>query len=528
MKKIIFILVFILAVSCLSADGIILWPQVTEAIYNADGQKTMDIEIEKDGLTVTDKCWDTYQVEGCSKRWNIDMGEYQNGPLKNYKFNKAWSGLPVTITIEIYKNDNYWHTVESYQEILILGGKQKTVEFPKWFSLPKNRLGYDFEENKKWPRDWTLPKGKLAIFQGCAKVRQEDIDGVNPWLRYGFTHVYPHAVSKGGVTPPREHLGGLFYDNEWIDMENGKYKDGSESGSWHGEIFLERARDMSIIMPDFEWCGSNMWQSYQYEAFRDIIDKTREAYPDVQVGCWGIGPFSASFRIFDDFDENNQPSGVVNENSALKWRNLYKNPEQKRNSVYSLCHLNFGNPSVYYVNNAKPSQLYAFMQEFECGKILYPNDKNVLSTWIQVEFVDGYPLSSYSFPDTAGNRHIAYLKHQVPASQVYALSLFGHTVMDGLHCWDIGTFYSEDVDEYACFEQGEPAKKITVNGVSDVACNYYVKYYGFYNYHILGMWQASKNKDIIEADTPWIMPEYISDRNNEWRTGDKVFPSFAN
>ena len=57
---------------------------------------------------------------------------------------------------------------------------------------------------------------------------------------------------------------------------------------------------------------------------------------------------------------------------------------------------------------------------------------------------------------------------------------------------------------------------------------YYVKYFGFYNFHVLGMWQASVNKDIIMADTPWIMPELWSTPNLAWRTGDERYPSYAN
>jgi hypothetical protein len=58
--------------------------------------------------------------------------------------------------------------------------------------------------------------------------------------------------------------------------------------------------------------------------------------------------------------------------------------------------------------------------------------------------------------------------------------------------------------------------------------NYYLKYFGFYNFHVLGMWQASRNKDIIEAATPWEMPEVRTDRNKTWRTGDERYPSYVN
>jgi hypothetical protein len=182
---------------------------------------------------------------------------------------------------------------------------------------------------------------------------------------------------------------------------------------------------------------------------------------------------------------------------------------------------------VYYIDNSKPSQLYAFLQEWEQAKLARPQVPEVLSSWIQVEFVDGYPLSQYRFTDANGKERREGLKHQVPASAVYALSLFGHCVMDGLQCWDIGTRYSEDIKDYSACTAQEPAVKRTING-SEEAVYYYLKYFGLYNYHVLGMWQASRNKDIIEAATPWEMPEVRTSTNGVWRTGDERYPSYVN
>jgi len=67
----------------------------------------------------------------------------------------------------------------------------------------------------------------------------------------------------------------------------------------------------------------------------------------------------------------------------------------------------------------------------------------------------------------------------------------------------------------------------TFNGV-DKNVYYYIKYFGFYNYHVLGMWQAAQHKDIIEAPTPWFMPEIWTSTHQTWRTGDARYPSFCN
>ena len=58
--------------------------------------------------------------------------------------------------------------------------------------------------------------------------------------------------------------------------------------------------------------------------------------------------------------------------------------------------------------------------------------------------------------------------------------------------------------------------------------SYYIKYFGFYNYHVLGMWQAGRHKDLIEADTEWFMPEFRTSTGQVWRTGDERYPSYCN
>jgi hypothetical protein len=238
-----------------------------------------------------------------------------------------------------------------------------------------------------------------------------------------------------------------------------------------------------------------------------------------------VGVLNASFRIFDSRWEG-KPTGVVDLTGAKQWRDKYENPSTDLHPVFKRCNLNFGNPSVYWLNNSKPSQLYAFVQEWEQGKLARPQVPNVLSTWIQVEFVDNYPLSQYRFVDGDGKPRLESIKHQVPASATYALSLFGHCLLDGLQCWDVGARYSEELRDYSDWRAREPTLKRSINGV-EVPLNYYLKYFGFYNFHVLGMWQASRNKDIIEAATAWEMPEIRSSKSNVWRVGDERFPSFA-
>ncbi len=504
-----------------------LWPRLTQGIYNHANVLAMRCEVADDGLTVTDAAWDSYQVAGCAKRWTLDMGAPMDAPLKQYKFSARFAGLPVNLTVEFYNPAKPWEVKENYQEILLLGGKQ-SIGLPEWFHTPTNRLAYDFDEGDWFPSGWTLPRGKYALWQGAAKARQRDRKGQCPMYDFGFTHVSPIAMTHNGAQGTRKGRAHLFTDNEWIPFDGAKdgfTADPTNPKNWKIEPFHHYADTCAVIIPDFEAPGSHAWADHQYDAFARLVGEVRARHPDVLIGCWGVGVLNASFRIFDSRWEG-KPTGVVDLTGAKQWRDKYEHPAADLHPVFKRCNLNFGNPSVYWINNSKPSQLYAFVQEWEQGKLARPQVPNVLSTWIQVEFVDDYPLSHYRFTDADGKTRLEAIKHQVPASATYALSLFGHCLMDGLQCWDVGTRYSEELRDYSDWRAREPSLQRSINGV-EVPLNYYLKYFGFYNFHVLGMWQASRNKDIIEAATAWEMPEIRSSRNNVWRVGDERFPSFA-
>ena len=505
-----------------------LWPQITPGIHNHANVLAMRCEVAADGLTVTDAAWDSYQVAGCGKRWTLNMSAPMDGPLKGYKFAPEFSGLPVNLTVEFYNPAKPWEVKENYQEIILLGGKQR-IGLPEWFHIPTDRLSYDFDEGTWFPAGWKLPRGKYALWQGAAKARQQDRKGQCPMYDFGFTHVAPCAMTRNGSTGTRERRALLFGDNEWIPydgVKDGFTADPTDPNHWQIEPIHRHADECAIVIPDFEAPGSYAWKDHQYEAFGKLIGAVRARRPDVLIGCWGVGVLRSSFRIFDNIQDG-KPTGVVDLVGAKQWRDKYDSPAADMHPVFSRCNLNFGNPSVYWIDNSKPSQLYAFVQEWEQGKLARPQVPNILSTWIQVEFVDGYPLSQYQFTDANGKVRQEDIKHQAPASATYALSLFGHCVMDGLQCWEVGTYYSEDVRDYSDWRVREPIVKRTING-TETNLNYYLKYFGFYNYHVLGMWQASQNKDIIDAATRWEMPELRTSKGNVWRVGDERYPSYAN
>lgn len=487
----------------------------------------MNCRVDDDGLTVTDLAWNTYPPpSGCGKRWNFNQTPFTTAPLINHRFDDSLAGLQVSIVVEIYNLDRPWEVVESYQEILQLGG-QRQLELPQWFHVPQHRLAYDFEEGTWFPFGWSLPKGKFACWEGAGSYRQVDRHGQHPMLDFGFTHVAENTFSAGGQVPTWDHQCRVFGDADWLDMS-----DGGNPNKWHNDQWKVRGSRMQIVIPDFENADHWRWNDAQYTRFASLVDDFKQARPDCYIGCWGIGVCIHSYRIFDGRDEQGRPTGVVDQAAAAWWKRQYDHPESAMNPIFDRGGLNFGNPSVYWTNGANPSHLYAIVQEWEVAKLARPDIPNVISTWIQSEFLDGYPLSTYRFNLPDGTSVVRQMKHQAPPTIVYALSLFAHARMDGAYCWEEGNVYSEELADVGpanvtlpdLYTQGVTR---TFNGQTRHV-RYYLKYFGFYNYHVLGMWQAAQNKEIIEADTPWLMPELWTSTHKVWRTDDQRYPSYCN
>lgn len=501
-----------------------LFPQITAGIYNDAGKRVMNCQIAADGLTVTDAVWNDYAPPpGQGKRWSFNQTPPTETPLVGYTFDASLAGMQVTVTEEIFMRDNPWKVVETYQEILQLGGKAQAGT-PAWFHVPQTRLAYDFDEGTWFPSGWSLPKGKFGCWEGAGKYTQTDRGGHHPMLDFGFTQIAENTLSANGQVPPKPQQCRVFGDAEWLQID-----DGTNWKLWHNDSWINRGSYMKIVIPDFENGGHWQWNDSQFDTFRDLVGGFKRERPDCLFGCWGIGVIPHSLRIFDRFDTDGRPTGVIDETAAGQWKAQYDTPRAHMNRIFDHCGLNFGNPSVYWLNGGNPAQLYAVVQEWEVGKLARPDVSNVISTWIQTEFVDGYPLSTYRFPGADGASIVRGIKHQAPPSYTYALSLFAHCRMDGAYCWETGNGYSENVADAGI--AGEGGMQIPVlrefHGVTKNVF-YYIKYFGFYNYHVLGMWQASRHKGIIEAATPWLMPEIRTSTHHSWRTGDQRYPSYCN
>jgi len=481
----------------------------------------MNCQIAPDGLTVTDRAWLTFVPQGKGKRWNFNQTPYTEQPLVNFRFDEAFAGLQVSITVEIFDRAKPWDVSETYQEVLQLGGVPR--DLPEWFKLPQDRLAYDFDEGTWFPAGWQLPRGKFACWEGAAKYNQQDRHGRHPMLDFGFTQVAENTLSFGGHAPDWEHQCRVFGDAEWLDMS-----DGSNFKTWHNDGWKHRGERMKIVIPDFENGGQWNWSPQHFDAFRAMVADFKRARPNCLFGCWGVGVTNASLRIFDHVDDQGRPTGSVHLVAAKQWRDKYERPEKELNPIFDRCELTFGNPSVYWLNGGNPAHLYAVVQEWEIGERARPKTPNVVSAWIQTEFVDKYPLSTYRFKKPDGTYQWRGIKHQAPPSLVYAMSLFAHCRMDGAYCWETGAGYSEDVADAGEPAEGggqTPVRKTVNNEWRDVY--YYLKYFVFYNYHVLGMWHASQNKDIIEASSEWFMPEFRTSAGKVWRIGDERYPSFC-
>lgn len=502
----------------------VIWPILTKGVFNRSGQQVMNCQIAADGLTVTDTQWDIYlPAAGMGKRWKFNMIPSTDKPLKNVRFDSKLAGMPINIVMEIFELGRPWMVTENYQQILLLGGKRQ-AELPAWFRVPVGRLGPNFTEGNWFPSGWSLPKGKFGCWEGAGSYDRPDRNGKNPLLSYGFTHVAEITLTPNGHVPGWSQQCRVFGDAEWLDM-----KDGGNPDKWHNDGWKDRCNRMQIAIADFENADNWRWSNEQYRRFGELIADMRKAKPKCLIGCWGIGPAVHSLRIFDERDEAGRPQGVVNEKAAAQWKAQYDNPKLAENRTFTEGHLNFGNPSVYYINGGNPAHLYAVLQEWEIGKLLHPDVPNVLSTWIQTEFVDGYPLSELQFARPDGTTQLRGVKVSAPPSLTWAMSLFTHARMDGAYCWEVGNCYSEDPADMG--DLGKDGWVIMnqkkVNGVA-VNASYYLTYFGHYNFHVLGMWQSSQNRDIIEAKTEWQMPELFTSTGKTWRVGDHRYPSYCN
>ena len=142
-----------------------LFPQITEGVYNGQGQLVMDCQI---GCRWPDG--DRPRVvrpsapSGKGKRWNFNQTPYTEKPLVNYRFDEKFAGLQVNITVEIFDPANPWEVSETYQEVLQLGGVPRNL--PAWFHVPQNRLAYDFDEGTWFPSGWQLPEGNSPAGKG--------------------------------------------------------------------------------------------------------------------------------------------------------------------------------------------------------------------------------------------------------------------------------------------------------------------------------------------------------------------------
>lgn len=500
-----------------------LFPQVTEGIVNADGRLVMNCVIGDDGLTVTDLAWhDFAPPPGKGKRWNFNQTPYTETPLVDFHFDPCLAGLQLCINVEVFDIAKPWEVLETYQEILQLGGTPK-LGLPAWFHVPQNRLLYDFHEGTWFPSGWRLPKGKYACWEGAGPYDLPARNGRHPMLDFGFTHVAENTFPVDGTVPDWAQQCRVFGDAEWLDMG-----DGENQARWRNDGWKSRGRAMKIVIPDFENAGHWRWNQTQYDTFRDLVLDFRRDCPNCLFGCWGIGVTRRSLRIFDAIDAEGRPTGVRSLDAAAQWRAMYNAPRAERDPVFDRGRLSFGNPSVYWLNGGNPAHLYAVVQEWEVGKLARPDVPDVVSTWIQTEFVDGYPLSTYRFPGPDGSAQWRGIKHQAPPSLVYAMSLFAHCRMDGAYCWETGNIYSEAVADAGVLGEGgmqRPVPRTTAGVTKQVY--YLIKYFGFYNYHVLGMWQAGQCKDIIEASTDWFMPEIRTSTNQVWRTGDERYPSYC-
>jgi hypothetical protein len=382
-------------------------------------------------------------------------------------------------------------------------------ETPGWFSLPDG-IFHDFWRNPKFPKGFTTPKNKIFAGEILMPFDIEDINGKNPLLSCGFTHVAPNTRPQEGKPAPKNASAMLVGDNDWCDIN-----DGNNPAKWTSRNIAEKAKSIELLFLDYE---------HQDKVNDGMVKKMGELNQAVEkqgskMALWAQGLVNTNPLY-------NPKDGGRNDAAASYWAEKYRKPQESNNWIVGGANLKISMPFGYYLAYGIGEYIYSLMQAHEVSKLINPNIISLPTIWIQQEHVDNLAMMDLEIA-RKGNVLRKKIKLQAPATYVYATALWG-AVWDGWYHFETGRGYSDDVNNASQYDGEMPYPTKRFRG-SNVWAVYPNKYFGYYNYVYLALWQMSqpKNKSIIEAKTNWQIPDFKTDKGQKWRTGDERLPSFC-
>jgi hypothetical protein len=382
---------------------------------------------------------------------------------------------------------------------------------PDWFSLPSG-IFHDFWRNPKFPKGFKPPNNKYFVGELMMPYDIENLNGKNPLLSCGFTHVAPNTRPHSAVGEPKNASGQLVNDTLWCDTN-----DGRNTSKWSAKNLIEVTKSVELLFLDYEHQNAIINEA--------MIKKMAELNAAVEkqgskMALWAQGLVNSHPMYMPE-------TGAQNEGAARYWAEKYRNPRSSMNTMVAGANLKISMPFGYYLSYSTGEYIYSLMQAHEVGKLINPKIISMPTLWIQQEHVDNYATMDLEINRTKGGVLRRKVKLQAPATYVYSTALWG-AVWDGWYHFELGRGFSDDPNLAAHYDGEMPYPTKRFKG-ANIDANYPNKYFGYYNYVYLALWQMSlpQNKAIIEAKTVWQIPDYKSDKSLFWRTGDERLPGFG-
>lgn len=419
-------------------------------------------------------------------------------------------------------------------------------KIPDWATFPKNSIYPDFYKAAGYPTNITAIANKHVIFEHDILLGIEP-RSVSGQLRnclefYGFkfdtkTNPVEGRVGLNGnatitlTYSDKKFHGGLVGDSNWCDASNPNAHTGNDYTQWHSDVLIAMAANQTYIILDFEAHDQSVWTSAHWTRLAEIFNEVRTACPWVYIGLWArhdrtIGPF---------YDPG--AGGVENANGFNYYAQMYFTGAGNNHSgFYSGTGANMAFPFGYLKGRQSSMLPYTLMHTVEVSKRDNPTVLQVPTCWVEVEKIadwDGDDQDTILQHNRTDKVIVADEKLHTPPSVMFAFSILGLTVWDGVYWFGTGANYTDNInfaDDIGIQpdNNGNSIYTETIRGKQHKVF-YRYQYKGFINYNAVANYMCSLDpfKGIIENNLPWHLPEYKRITESTWQTGLKTTPSWC-
>lgn len=414
---------------------------------------------------------------------------------------------------------------------------------PNWATLPKNSIYADFYKAAGYPTNIPKIANKWHIFEHDILLgiepRSVNSQLRNPLVFYGFvidnkTNPVEGRIGLNGNSTitltyeDKSKVGGLIGDPYWCDTSSPTA--GNDYTQWHSDEIITLAANQTVLALDFEHHQPNTWTSAHWTRLGEIFNEVRTACPWVKIGLWArhdatIGPF---------YDPNN--GGVENEAGFNFYAQMYFTGVGNNVSGFYNSGANAAFPFAYLKGRQSRMLGYTLMHTTEVSKNYNPTVLQIPTAWASIE----------SVPDGDGDSADTVFKHnrtdkvitsreklQTPPSVMFAFSVIGLTVWDGVYWFGTGANYTDDINKAddVGIQPDNNGNSIYMETIRSKQHRvfYRYSYNAFINYTAVANYMCSLEpfKSIIENSLPWILPEYKRITEPNYKTYLQTTPSWC-